>query len=208
MLTRGTHPFQPVVTAARANNSYPKSQHLRRELSGFTTHWANAGTIKKLEAEIKQINANPSLSSLFKYRNSVRLFAMIDHAKSCMEMRVLRAKAVPLSFNQILQAGSKQPSAEQKAAAKACERYLADMKEAFQKGRAVSREIALLQWVVFKSTVFAPRGDVPVKERLIRVPLLVRQVFKSTVNRILNPMAMKLLAWLGCETRRRKLCSQ
>ena len=85
---------------------------------------------------------------------------------------------------------------EQKAAEKACNAWLADAKEAFQKGRAVSREIARLQWVVFKLTVFAPRGDVPVKERLVRVPLFVRQVFMSTVNRILNPMAMKLLARL------------
>jgi hypothetical protein len=121
---------------------------------------------------------------------------MIDHAKVCMEFAALRTKAAPISFNQFLQAGSKQQSAEQKAADKACNAWLANAKETFQKGRAVSREIARLQWVVFKLTVFAPRGDVPVKERLIRVPLFVRQVFMSTVNRFLNPMAMKLLARL------------
>lgn len=194
MLARGTHPLRPVIPAARANNAVV--QHLfRRDFAGYVVRGANAGTIKRLEAEIKRINAS-SHSATFKYRNSVRLFAMIDHAKACMEMAALHTKAAPISINQVLQAGSKQQSAEQKAAEKACNAWLANAKEAFRKGRAVSRGIARLQWVVFKLTVFAPRGDVPVKERLIRVPLFVRQVFMSTVNRFLNPMAMKLLARL------------
>lgn len=183
MLARGAHPLRPIITVARANN--PAVQHLfRRAFAGYVATRAHAGTIKKLEAEIKRVNADFSLSANFKYRNSVRLFAMIDHAKSCMEVRALHAKVAPFSFDGILQA----KPAEQKAC------YLADAKEAFQKGRAVSQEIERLQWVVFKLMVFAPRGDVPIKESLIRVPLFARQVFDSAVKRIANRMAMKLLA--------------
>lgn len=103
MLTRSARPLHPIITAARANNSYLKSQHLfRRELSGFTTHRANPDTIKYLEAEIKRINADSSLSASFKYRNSVRLFAMLDQAKNIMEMKALRANSMPVSTDRII----------------------------------------------------------------------------------------------------------
>jgi hypothetical protein len=133
MLARGTHPLRPIIAATRANN--PAAQHLfRRDFAGYVVRGANAGTIKRLEAKIRAINAS-SHSATFKYRNSVRLFAMIDHAKVCMEFAALRTKAAPISFNQFLQAGSKQQSAEQKAADKACNAWLANAKETFQKGR-------------------------------------------------------------------------
>lgn len=162
----------------------------RRTFAGYVFTRASTGKIKKLEAEIKRINADSSLSASFKYRNSVRLFAMIDHAKSCLEMRALGAKINPLLFNQLFQTGSNPQSPEQTAAASL------DLKEAFQRVRAVNRETERLQWVVFKLTVFAPREDVPVKERLLRVPLFARQVFDSTVKRIAGPVGMKMLDWV------------
>jgi hypothetical protein len=86
MLARGTHQSLSIPTAGRANKRRLVVQHLfHRELSGFIVHKANAGTIKRLETKIRNVNAS-SHSAEFKYRNSVRFFAMIDQAKDCMEL--------------------------------------------------------------------------------------------------------------------------
>lgn len=195
MLARGTHQSLSILTAGRANKRRLVLQHLfHQELSGFIVHRANAGTIKRLETKIRNINAS-SHSAEFKYRNSVRFFAMIDQAKNCMELKALHAKGAAC-LEQILKSSSTERPAEQKSAEKACDRCFAEVKEIVHRSSAIFRELARLQWVVFKFTVFAPRGDVSIRERSMRVPLFVLQVFGNTVGRTFNRMAMKMMAWV------------
>ena len=56
MLVRGTHALRPIIAAARANNRI--AQHLfRRDFAGYVVRGANAGTIKRLEAEMSEVGA-------------------------------------------------------------------------------------------------------------------------------------------------------
>lgn len=120
---------------------------------------------------------------------------MTDQAKNCMELKALHAKGAAC-LEQILKSSSTERPAEQKSAEKACDRCFAKVKEIVHRSSAIFRELARLQWVVFKLTVFAPRGDVSVRERSMRVPLFVLQVFGNTVGRTFNRMAMKMMAWV------------
>jgi len=188
MLARGKNPFQPVITAGRTTKRQLIPHYLfRRELSGLTFRKPNASTIKKYETEIKRINANSSLSAGFKYRNSVRLFAMLDSANTYFEIKALHAKgkAGAVIFQHDVKALKKQQALDE-----TFDRFIAQAGELFRAGRPLYRQQAHLQWVVFELTVFAPWEDVGYEERALRVPIFVLQIFGTTVVRILNRMGM------------------
>lgn len=178
MLAHSTRLFRPIATVARANKSRVVVQHLfRRELSGFIVLRANASAIRILETWIKEINANPSHSAAYRYRASVRLFAMIDLAKKCVELKALHdANATPLQ--QTLHRYLKDETATtlRKSEVARLERF-------FCEARLARRELARLRWSVFRLTVFAPWGDVSVAERLIRIPLFLAQSLIGTILR-------------------------
>lgn len=96
-----------------------------------------------LEAGIKRINANSFLGADFKYRNSVRLFAMIGQAKNHMEITALFAKPMLMTPHQALKAMRK-PEAVKKL-----DRFFAQMREDHEAGGPLLREHAHLLWKVF-----------------------------------------------------------
>lgn len=193
MLAHGTRLFRPIATVARANESRVVVQHLfRRELSGFIVHRANASTIKILETRIKEINAYLSHSATYRYRTSVRLFAMIDLAKKYMELKALHVNATPLQ--QTLKKYLKDQTATtlRKSEVARLERF-------FCEARLARRELARLRWLVFRLTVFAPWGDVDVAKRLIRIPLFLGQTLIGTIMRIFNSFGVAMLKRIKVE---------
>jgi len=185
MLARGINPFRPIITAGRANRNHLVAPHIsHRELSGFKVYRPNTSTIKMLEAGIKRINANSFLGADFKYRNSVRLFAMIDQAKNHMKIKALFAKLEPMAPYHALKAARK-PEVVKKF-----DRYFAQTREIHQAGGPLLREHAHLQWKVFKLTVFSHREDIGLSQRLIRIPIFILQFTGLTFVRIANRMVL------------------
>lgn len=153
MLARGAHPFCSIITASRANKSYLVAPHIvHRELSGLTFRRPNAATIKLYEAEIERINKDPSLSEDFKYRNSDRVFTLIDLGRKRMEIEALHAKAVPTLqiLNALVKGGND--------GTRVAKGILAMLKEEFHAGGVLGRELAHLQCRVFKLSVFFAAG--------------------------------------------------
>ncbi|GAB7333892.1 hypothetical protein MBLNU13_g06009t2 [Cladosporium sp. NU13] len=85
-----------------------------RELSGLAFRRPNAGTIKRFEAEVRNINAS-SHSADFRCRKFVRFFAMIDQANNYMEFKALHAKGA-VSLEQVLKSFSTEQPMEQRSA--------------------------------------------------------------------------------------------
>jgi hypothetical protein len=178
MLPRGAHPLHSIITAGRVNKRHLMAPYIHhRRLSRLTFRKPNAGSIKKYETEIKGINANSSLSAEFKYRNSVHLFARIDLCKKNMEVEALRAKLETTCNHQNLNAFS--------------ENSLAKIKGDFHAGSLLFKDLAHLQWRVFKLSVFSPWGDVALLERVVRFPHFGLQICWITVARVLLRVAIK-----------------
>ena len=117
------------------------------------------------EDEIRRANKDSSLSENSKYCNSVRLFALIDLARKRMEVKAVHAKAVPSGqiWDALVNSGSD--------GLKVAEGLLPMLKEEFRTGGILGRELAHLQWRVFKLSVFfPPLGDVSMLERVVRFP--------------------------------------
>ena len=104
-----------------------------------------------------------------------------------------------MSLVQILKSFSAAQPSEQKSAEKAPDRCFAEVREVIHRSSRCWRELARLQWVVSKLTVFALRGDVSVNERFMRVPLFILQVFSNTAGRNIDRMVMKMLKWIKVE---------
>ncbi|GAB7333891.1 hypothetical protein MBLNU13_g06009t1 [Cladosporium sp. NU13] len=108
-------PSTPIITATRANKSHLVAPHIfHRELSGLAFRRPNAGTIKRFEAEVRNINAS-SHSADFRCRKFVRFFAMIDQANNYMEFKALHAKGA-VSLEQVLKSFSTEQPMEQRSA--------------------------------------------------------------------------------------------
>jgi hypothetical protein len=184
VLSRGTRTFHPIITAARANRCHPVLQHLfRRDYSVTTANRTNAANVKMFEDRIRKTNADNSLSAEYRYRASVRLFAMIDQAKIHMKMMALFHKTAPIHLRPSVYFKRQSVKASR-------DRDDAQMRNFLLEERIAIRELARLRWMVFKLTVFAPPGDVAVWERLIRVPIFVLQMVGSTVSWGMNRMGM------------------
>lgn len=127
-----------------------------------TFYKANAPSAKAIKDEIQKLNEHPLLSPEYKFRNSHRLFAELDHCKVMMEVKASLerfARHVPdVNATMVMRASHEDHLLWAS--------LLDDIKVSH-------RRLASAQWNVFRISVFAPYGDVSLAERLWRIPLFI-----------------------------------
>lgn len=90
---RGIRACNPIVSATGGTRTRSLVHHVfHRRYTEYTLIKANFTTVKLLETEIRELNADDSLSAIEKYRNSFRLFAMLDHCKAAIETQATLRK--------------------------------------------------------------------------------------------------------------------
>lgn len=172
MLTCGYRPFNSIIIAARANKSHlpPSAYHRsRRRYTKISIYKTDPETIRIIESPIRAINADSTLSAKFKYRNSVRLFAVLDQLKVGSDIAALNAQLSPLKhavqtqpFEQVFHAN--------RAQIISCVRGLS----------TASQKLTRLQWKVFTLNFFAHRDDATLWKRLSLIPRFGKQILRST----------------------------
>lgn len=133
---------------------------------------ASPTTLEAVKSRILRLNANPSLSAEYKHRNSCWLFVLLDHCEVVLELKALSKKGQRL----VGEVRSEAFEGRENDAIK----QLANILEEF---RALGKKLAAAQRNTFMVTFFAPPGDVHYVERLLQVPLFIRQALATLLVR-------------------------
>lgn len=175
MLAHSVRPSTSLLVPARGwKNSHRASHLICRHSSKVTFLRADAATAKVIKALILQVNAHPSFSAEYKHRTSRRLFAQLDYCTASIELAALRARG-----RQLL------PRVQQMMSRGGANESNARMQTLTEELRAAHRQLAAARWDAFRLHVFAPRGDVELKERLQQVPLFILNATFCRLGRLL-----------------------
>lgn len=125
-----------------------------------------------------------SLGADYKYGDSRHIFAYIDYCTSHMELRALAEKLRQVmprdDIDKFFERGDEKRLAG----------ILADLKVAHMKMQA-------WMWTVFELTVFASRGDIPLNEQLIWIPISLALIMRCTMMRALLWFPSKSLPFIS-----------
>lgn len=196
MLLRGSRHSRLVTTISGGHTLVHRL--VQRQFSSAPVCKSNAPGVDDktyveiLKAQIKFVNGHPDLTAEEKYRNSKRIFAILDTRTSRDERLFLLDKRKPilrvLKQPDITQRRKKDlPDPELTRAAN----YLREVRIAYEKESAAN-------WHAFKLIMFAHRDDVPIWPRILHIPRYIRQEGRRRfVLFALRLWLMKSARWLS-----------
>lgn len=152
----------------------------------------NETYVKILKKEIKLINEHPDLTDKVKYRNSKRIFAILDTAASRDETYSLIDKRKPIlraieqpEVIQRLEKGLPDPDLTRAA------NFFRELQNSYEKESAV-------HWHAFKLIMGAHLDDLPIWPRIVHIPRHIRQEYKRRfARRVLQREVTKYARWLS-----------
>lgn len=198
-LLRGSHHSRLVTTTFGATGSTTLVHRLvHRQFStapickSKAPRVDNETYVKTLKAGIKFINEHPDLTAEFKYRNSKRIFAILDTAASRKETYALIDKRKPIlraieqpEVIQRLEQGLPDPDLTRAA------NFFRELLNSYEKESAV-------HWHAFKLIMGAHLSDAPIWPRIVHIPRHIKQEWRRRfARRVLQREVTKYARWLS-----------
>jgi len=197
MLLRGSRHSRLVITSSEAVGGHTLVHRLvQRQFSSAPIRRGNAPHHNHkmdeiIKGKIKFINSHPDLTAEKKYRNSKRLFAMLDSITSQEETFALLIKRKP-----ILRA-IEQPEVIQRRRKGLPDPHLTRVANYFRELRILYEKESAANWHAFRLIMVAHRDDLLIWPRLVHIPRYIYQELgRRRIILVLRLAGFRFARWL------------